>query len=78
MAEEEPRRNFERFSTRREGVLAYQELCNSKKTPIWVEDDDIPCASVVDFSDWCWLPEKEDGIYRESEYLKQYLGRDYI
>ena len=78
MAEERPRRNFERFKTKREAYLSYLELSKLKKTPIWDENDDIPCGTVVDFSDWCWLPVKEDGIYRESEYLKQYLGRDYI
>lgn len=77
MSEERPRRNFERFNTRREAFLAYQELCGTRKTPIWIEDDEVPCATEVDFNDWCWLPEKEDGRYRKSEYLKQYLGRDY-
>lgn len=78
MSEERPRRNFERFKTRSEAFLAYQELCATRKTPIWIVDDEVPCATEVDFNDWCWLPENPQGDYAVSQYCKAYLGRDYI
>ena len=77
MSEERPRRNFERFKTRHEAFLAYQELCATRKTPRWIVDDEVPCAIDVDFSDWCWLPENPQGVYAVSQYCKAYLGRDY-
>ena len=68
-------RNFEEYKTRREAFLAYEALSHNKNTPIWVEDDDIPCALVIDFTDWLWLPVKTKQAYEESKYCEQYLGR---
>ena len=72
-------RNFEQYKTRREAFLAYEELGNNHKTPIWITSDeyDIPVAVVVDFNDWIWLPVNESQKYKESEYVKNYLGRKY-
>ena len=68
-------RNFEEHKTRHEAFLAYEALSNNKNTPIWIEDDDIPCALVIDFNDWLWLPVKTKQAYKVSQYCEQYLGR---
>lgn len=75
--EENAKRNFENYKTRREAFLAYDDLCNSRKTPIWAEDDGIHCVIVVDFNDWIWLPVKGDQKYSVGEYCEKYLGRKY-
>ena len=73
------KRNFENYTTRREAFLAYEELCNEHKTPIWIHGDesDIPYAIVIDFEDWIWLPVNESQQYKESECVEKYLGRKY-
>lgn len=72
------KRNFERFKTEREAFLAYKQLCDAGKTPIWDEEDGVKAVVAVNFHDWCWLPEKDNKVYKKSQYLSQYLGREYI
>lgn len=74
------KRNFENYKTRRDAFLAYQQLVENRKTPVWVmgNGDDIPyLAFVIDFNDWIWLPEQKNCAYSVKEYCNQYLGRDY-
>lgn len=78
---EEVKRNFENYATKREAFLAYEGFCYNCKTPIWIRGDEayFPCAVVVDFNDWIWLPVNESQQYKESEYdVQQYLGRRFI
>ena len=70
-------RNFEEYKTRREAFSAYKDLRDGQNTPIWIDDDDIPCAVVIDFEDWLWLPVKTKQAYEVSKYCEQYLGRKY-
>lgn len=73
------KRNFENYKTRREAHLAYDELCKTRKTPIWIkgDEDKIPFAFVIDFNDWVWLPVNESQKYKETEYVEKFLGRRY-
>ena len=73
------KRNFENYATKREALLAYLELEKNHKTPIWIhgDKDKIPFAIVIDFNDWIWLPVNEKQQYKESAYVKKYLGREY-
>jgi len=64
-------RNFEMFKTRREALLAYREL---HPFPIWVPDDGVPCAEVVSWDEWLWLPKTEDNRYSHKEH-DRWLGR---
>lgn len=74
------KRNFENYKTKREAFLAYESLKTNCKTPLWMrgDEDKLHFASVVDFTDWLWLPDKEDGRYNVAECLEKYLGRKYL
>lgn len=61
--------NYSRFKSRHEAYLQYR-----LEKPIWVYDDGIPNGIVVDFSDWCWLPIKKDGMYEKRKYEKYING----
>ena len=60
-------RNFERFKTRHEALLAYREL---HPVPLWIPTDGILCAEVVSFDDWLWLPQTEENRYSHKEHDK--------
>lgn len=70
-------RNLDQYKTRHDAFVAYQALSDGQNTPIWIDDDDIPCAIVIDFNDWIWLPVKDKQAYKVSQYCEQYLGRKY-
>jgi hypothetical protein len=67
--QDEPR-NFSRFNSRHEAFMAYQ-----RENPKWVYQDGIGVASHVDFSEWCWLPIRKDGIYEKNGKYDKYLNR---
>ena len=58
-------RNFNRFNSYREAIVAYKQ-----ERPMWVYADGLGAAMRVEFDDWCWLPVKQDGVYDSSEYRK--------
>ena len=68
-------RNLDQHKTRHDAFVAYKALCDGQNTPIWIDDDNIPCAVVIDFDDWLWLPVKTKQAYNISQYCEQYLGR---
>ena len=64
-----PKKNFERFDNRHEAFLEY-----IKEKPCLTYDDGIANGIKIDFSDWCWLPVKPDGIYPKREFGKYIVG----
>ena len=63
------KRNFDRFGNRHEAFQVYL-----KERPCWVYDDGIASGIKIDFSEWCWLPVKPDGIYPKKDFDKYING----
>lgn len=61
--------NFSRSSSRHDAFIQYK-----LERPMWIYDDGIQYGVGVEFSEWCWLPVKEDGMYKKSKYEKYIKG----
>ena len=67
--QDEPR-NFSRFNSRHEALLAYL-----MEKPHWVNLNGIGATIAVDFNEWCWLPIRKNGIYERNGKYDKYITR---